>query len=387
MRIGVVCSGFSSILGGLETVYKNLCRLWTENGHEVFVVSGTGSVPGSGEYKVLRIPFVSRKFFEQSHLITKISPLESYELEGLSCAAFVALRLIELRPDIVVSCTRFETVAPLKLGFPCVMISQAVIQNRLKIFEKVDRVIVNDSQSNKRLKALGIKTELILNGVGIQAIQKIDVQKLRVKHAIPNGSIVILTVARLYLFKRVHLLIDAFNLMRQPAILIIVGDGPELPSLKKQALRCNPRNKVIFLKHVPQRELDEFYQLCDVFTLPSLEAFGIVFLEALSFGKMVVTNPSPEKKFILGKFGVFTNVEDPTEYSRALLRAVSVKIDVNSADYKQHMQKFNWNNIALQYLKVFQDVLQKRALKTVTEKQNSLREERNNLLEAQTIVD
>lgn len=363
MRICVVCSGFSSVFGGLETVYKKLCKQWAENGHEAIVISGFGSIPSLGKYKVLKTPLIPRKFLEKSgtHAILKTLGLDSYELEGLSCLPFIALRLIKLKPDIVLSNTLFETIAPLKLGLPCVMVSQAFIQHRLKIFEKVDRVIVNDTESYKRLKELGIKTELILNGIEIpDATQKINMEALRAKHSIPNGSKVILTVARLHSFKRIPLLIDAFSLIRQHAILIIIGDGPELPSLKRQASRYSLQNKVIFLKHVLQQELDEFYQLCDVFTLPSLESFGIVLLEALSYGKMVVTNPSPEKKFILDRFGLLTNVEDPEEYSMSLLQAASMKININSADYIEHMQKFNWNNIALQYMKVFQDVSQKR---------------------------
>jgi len=357
MRICVVCSGFSSILGGLETVYKNLCRLWTEKGHEVFVVSGFGTIASSGEYKVLKIPFIPRKFFDQFHLITKILRLDSYELEGLSCAPFIALRLIKLRPDIVLSSTIFETVTPLKLGFACLMVSQVPIQNRLKIFKSVDRVIVNDSHSYEQLKEIGIKTELIMNGIRIPTVRKAVIQNLRAKYSIPNKSKVILTVARLQKFKQIHLLIEAFSLIKQPALLVIIGDGPELSALRKQASQCNSQNKILFLKNIPQQELDGFYQLCDVFTLPSLDVFGIVFLEALSFGKIVVTNSSPERRFILDKFGIFTDVEDPIEYSKSLLQAIQTRIDVKSADYERHMQKFDWNDIASQYIRVFQEVL------------------------------
>jgi glycosyltransferase involved in cell wall biosynthesis len=112
---------------------------------------------------------------------------------------------------------------------------------------------------------------------------------------------------------------------------------------------------------VPHERLKEFYELCDVFTLPSkLEAMPMVLLEALSFGKVAVTNSAPEKKFIIDKFGIFTNVENPNQYAESLVKAFSIKIDVNSLDYIKHMQKFNWSNIASQYEVVFHDVLQKR---------------------------
>lgn len=67
----------------------------------------------------------------------------------------------------------------------------------------------------------------------------------------------------------------------------------------------------------------------------------MVLIEALSLGKVVVTNPAPEKKFILGKYGVFTNVENADDYSESLLRATLIKIDVTSSVYKRHMEKFS----------------------------------------------
>jgi phosphatidyl-myo-inositol dimannoside synthase len=46
---------------------------------------------------------------------------------------------------------------------------------------------------------------------------------------------------------------------------------------------------VHFLKQLPENEIASFYSLCDVFVLPSVkEGFGIVFLEAIATGKIVI---------------------------------------------------------------------------------------------------
>jgi 1,2-diacylglycerol 3-alpha-glucosyltransferase len=261
----------------------------------------------------------------------------------------------------VISNKLSETLPAEILNLPYVMFSQAPIMSRFNSFKKADKVVVNDIKSYEVLRKYPIKLEFLLNGVNVSGIQGTNWGKNRAKYGISTDSKVILTVARLDFNKRISLLIDAFKLMKQNYTLIIVGEGPELSSLKKQARAIRSENKIFFVKPMSHDQLDEFYQMCDVFTLPSkLEAAPLVLLEALSFGKTVVTNPAPEKKFILGEFGVYTNVEDPTEYAESLVRSFSVKIDINSQEYIQHLQKFTWNNIALQYQKLFADVLQKR---------------------------
>ena len=367
MRICVVCSGFSSVYGGLESVYEILCDLWTKLGHEVFVVSGFGNVRSSKQYNVIKVPFISRRFFEEFQRVSGIHfPLPSYEVEGVTFIPFLASLLMKLKPNIVVSNTMSETIIPLKLGFPCVIVSQAGIENRRSvcararvwILEKVERAIVNDFQSFDNLREMEIEVELIMNGVEKRNSAKdVTATRLRAKYKISPKSKVILSVAQLYAYKRINLLINAFEHIQEDATLIVVGEGPENECLRRQASLNKSHNKIIFFKRVPRNQLDELYELCNVFTLPSEESFGLVLLEALSFGKRVVTNPAPMKKIILGEYGVYANVEDPYEYSRCLLQATSDEIDVNSSAYIEHMQMFDWEHIATQYIDVFQNII------------------------------
>lgn len=352
-------SAFSYIYGGVETVVFELSERLAGQGHEVYILSGQGKKAGPKGVRLMKLPFIRSEYFQKLPLIAKIFPAN--EFEGLSLLPFALLCLMGINPDIVLSNQLAETLPAQILYIPLVMFSQAPIKLRFNAFKKADRVIVNDFQSYATLKKHGIKAELIFNGVNKSITPKTNLKELRAKYNVSSMSKVILTVARLDANKRINLVIDAFKLIKQDATLIIVGDGAELASLKKQASTIKSGNKIIFIKPMPYEQLKELYQLCDVFTLPSeLEGFSLVILEALCFGKTAVTNPAPVKKFILGEFGVFTNVEDPKEYSRSLLQAASKKIDMNSADYIHHMQKFDWNRIAQQYVKIFRDVLQKR---------------------------
>lgn len=80
-------------------------------------------------------------------------------------------------------------------------------------------------------------------------------------------------------------------------ILDIVGDDtilrPDGRTYKAEFLELelplSIRNRVIFHGRVEEEELRTFYRECDVFVAPSrYESFGLVFLEAMMFGKAVI---------------------------------------------------------------------------------------------------
>ena len=65
----------------------------------------------------------------------------------------------------------------------------------------------------------------------------------------------------------------------------IVGDGPWKPDLERLARETGVADKVHFHGTVDEAQRDAVYSAADVFVLPSTgEGFGIVFLEAWSFG-------------------------------------------------------------------------------------------------------
>jgi glycosyltransferase involved in cell wall biosynthesis len=71
--------------------------------------------------------------------------------------------------------------------------------------------------------------------------------------------------------------------------LVAVGSGDDLPRLRNIAAEQQVADKVHFLEGLSQRELAACYAAAEIFALPSTgEGFGLVFLEAMAFGKPVV---------------------------------------------------------------------------------------------------
>jgi glycosyltransferase involved in cell wall biosynthesis len=90
-----------------------------------------------------------------------------------------------------------------------------------------------------------------------------------------------LVVGQLVDYKRVDLAIRACNRLGRP--LRIVGDGEKFERLRSLA---GPTIK--FLGHLPDQELRENYARCRALLFPGEEDFGIVPVEAQSFGRPVI---------------------------------------------------------------------------------------------------
>ena len=90
-----------------------------------------------------------------------------------------------------------------------------------------------------------------------------------------------LSVGRLVMSKRIDLLIDACN--RLGCRLIIVGTGREEKRLKAMA---GPT--IEFLGYVPDAQLPSLYANCRALLFAADEDFGIVSVEAQSFGRPVI---------------------------------------------------------------------------------------------------
>ncbi len=106
---------------------------------------------------------------------------------------------------------------------------------------------------------------------------------------------IILTVARLDInegYKGYDEILQALpEISRQiPTVhYFIVGKGSDRPRIQELISRLNLQECVTLTGFVPDDEIGDYYNMCDVFAMPSKsEGFGIVYLEALACGKPTI---------------------------------------------------------------------------------------------------
>jgi glycosyltransferase involved in cell wall biosynthesis len=118
-------------------------------------------------------------------------------------------------------------------------------------------------------------------------------EALRAELGFAPGRPVILFASKLQERKRCSDLVAAHRLLREPRPhLVIVGDGEERQRLEQLAAGDPAaRGQVRFLGFRNQTELPRYFDLCDVFVLPSRhEPWGLVVNEAMNAGRAVVVS-------------------------------------------------------------------------------------------------
>ncbi len=142
---------------------------------------------------------------------------------------------------------------------------------------------------------------------------------------------IILTVSRLAAaerYKGYDQILRALPQIRLPipdVHYIIVGKGDDQPRIEQLITRLGLQDCVTLAGFVPDKQLCDYYNLCDVFAMPSTrEGFGIVYLEALACGKPVLGGNQDGAIDALchGELGALVNPEDIQEITEAIIKII-----------------------------------------------------------------
>lgn len=186
----------------------------------------------------------------------------------------------------------------------------------LKAAEKPDVMIAISTEVQKRIKKYYTRnSKIIFPPVGFSRSHRKN--PLSRDFVTRNSSSLdahyFLLVSRLVSYKKVDLAVRAFN--KNGHILVIVGTGSEEAKLKKMA-----KDNIKFVGFITERKLKTYYKNCKAIIFPQKEDFGLVAVEALSFGKPVIAYKRGGIQDIVddGRNGVFFNKQTPESLIKAI---------------------------------------------------------------------
>jgi glycosyltransferase involved in cell wall biosynthesis len=139
----------------------------------------------------------------------------------------------------------------------------------------------------------------------------------------------ILTVARLAeveRYKGYDRILEALPTIRKsiPDIhYILVGKGADRFRIEQLIAKLNLQDCVTLAGFVPDEQLSDYYNLCDVFAMPSKrEGFGIVYLEAMACGKPCLGGDRDGAIDALchGELGALVNPDDVEAIAKTLIQ-------------------------------------------------------------------
>lgn len=168
------------------------------------------------------------------------------------------------------------------------------------------------------------KCRILPYGITVEDYLNIDRKPILTEKLTDKDSVKVFFTGRLVYYKGVDVLLKAFSKVNN-CELFIAGTGELENSLKAYAEKHNLADKVHFLGFLPDDELKQAYADCDIFVLPSVvksEAFGIVQLEAMVYGKPVINTALPSGVPHVSLDGE-TGLTVPPSNANALAKAIN----------------------------------------------------------------
>jgi glycosyltransferase involved in cell wall biosynthesis len=241
------------------------------------------------------------------------------------------------RPDLIVSTHLnfgpIARIAQLSFGTPYVLVAHGIdawgINNaaRLKALRKANLVLAVSRYTRDRLiNEAGVDADRVKILPNTCDTDRFTIApkppRLLRKYGLQPQTPVILTVCRLAEtegYKGYDQIIKALPKIRREAPdarYLLVGKGADRPRIERLIDEVGMREAVILAGYVPDDELTDYYNLCDIFAMPSQgEGFGIVYLEALACGKPALAGNRDGSRDALadGELGLLVDPENTDE--------------------------------------------------------------------------
>jgi glycosyltransferase involved in cell wall biosynthesis len=305
VRIVQVTPFFAPHTGGVESHVRTLAREFTRRGHAVTVVSARydRSLPLEESfegYRIVRAPSLGVL------LNTPVDPGTTRVIRGLDADVF---HLHYPPPLTSYFATRGLTgrTIPVCLTYHCDLdlpgLAGRLVSGAYQRFflpptlRRVDAVVVHTrsygitSGSLRRRELTVIPSVVDLD----RFRPGLDTGSLRTTLRL-DGKRVLVFTGRLVPHKGVNVLLEALTHLPSDVVLLVIGAGPRLASLKGLARRLDVVERVRFCSAVTDDELPQYLALGEVFVFPSqnrLEGFGLAVAEGMAVGLPVVVADMP----------------------------------------------------------------------------------------------
>jgi glycogen(starch) synthase len=333
LRILLSSYVFSPSVGGIETVSALLAPEFVKAGHEVIVVTKTKTDDGIARpFTVYRRPS--------------------------------AAKLIELTRWCDVY---FQSNISLRLAWPLLLVRRPWVIAHQTWLGRSDKWF--DWQSALKLFFLHFSTNV---AISCSLAQSLSVPAIiignpysdtifKLRKNIPRDRDLVY-LGRLVSEKGIDLLIYALKDLHLRGLTVrlsIIGSGPEEPALRDLAGKLGLGGHIDFVGAKSGEELARQLNAHRVLVVPSglPEPFGIVALEGIASGCVVVASRAGGLPDVVGPCGVTFEKDDRSALAEALY-AVLTKPDFRKAplqDSEKHLSQFEPATIAARYLKVFAD--------------------------------
>ena len=299
MKIGITCY---PTYGGSGIVATELGKELAERGHEIHFISYAPPLRlGDGgpdiyfhEVQVTTYPLFDHPPYTLALASKMVEVAESEGLDLVHChyaiphsvSAFLAKSMIAPRRLPVVTTLHGTDITLVGADRSYLPIT------RFSIEQSDGVTAVSQYLKEATVNSFGVKNEItvIYNFVNCDVYVPASNSALRAQYA-PHGEKILIHLSNFRAVKRPTDVVEVFSIVQKqlPAVLLMVGDGPERSSAEWVARHNGVDRKVHFLGK--RQNIEELFGGADLLLLPSEnESFGLVALEAMACEVPVVVS-------------------------------------------------------------------------------------------------
>lgn len=269
------------------------------------------------------------KVLQMSGIVDSDSETQSYIYNDLSVSYVDYMK--DHLPEVF-------AVSDFQLANPAVIHRQAVLQSQF--YENCSGIFCMGHWLRNFLVSTGLSEDKVIHvGGGVN----LDCRLIRPQNK-TNSKI--LFVGKDFKRKGGYITYEAFKLLREQ------GEDVELyvAGPVKNPI-ADPIDGYHFVGQVKFDTVAELFNKCDIFCMPSyFEAYGLVFIEALTFGLPCIGRDCYEMPYFIdeGKTGLLLkndNASELAELMRALLHSDSFKKNV-AARHDYYLKEYSWDAVA-----------------------------------------
>lgn len=306
MKILITTDLFTTTTNGVVTSVRNLWEELKNKGHDVRILTlseGRESYKEGDVYYIKSIPIgfvypdVRMPISYRNHLVSELINWKPDVIHS-QCEFFsfqFAQRIAKLTNASLVHTyhTLYEQYVTYVIPFR--HFGQRMVGKLSRIrLKHVDAIIAPTDKVGDALREYGVENTIhvVPSGISLEQhksrLSEEERNQRRQALGIPDDYYVLLNLGRLGTEKNLEELLEFFSaaiLRNQKLAFLIVGDGPEKIKLEKMSVKLGIDHCVIFCGMVEPSQVQEYYQLADVFVSASTsETQGLTYIEAAANG-------------------------------------------------------------------------------------------------------
>ena len=342
MRIAVFSESYEPIINGVSVCVTALMTEMARLGHEVFVFAPAHKGHTDTSSTVVRVPSVHTPLMPDYPFPLPWAPDAHRAFDGLGLdvvhtqtpfiLGILGMRWAAKRGIPLVSTnhtmyTEYAHYAPIR---PRAVTQYALTRLMSWYYNHCAAVVTPSLPIKSNLERIGVRTRIEVIKTGVRAVATIDAQtrrRVRTEMGVSDDERILLYVGRIAREKNLLTLLKTFRIVtdkNESVRLFLVGGGPALEEVRREARRLGLDGLARFCGPRPQAQLGPIFAAADVFFFPSTtETQGLAVCEAMSAGTPVVAADAggiPEN--VRDGIDGFLCSDDPREFAERILRLI-----------------------------------------------------------------